>query len=70
MQTNFYENYSFFSEFSIPSWYKFFPFLLFRRNFLYGCIIEKKNLAFSDPTPNGRVFAESYVGRKDVLVFR
>lgn len=41
-----------------------------RRDFLYGCIIEKKNLAFSDPTPNGRVFAENYIGKKDVLVFR
>jgi len=41
-----------------------------RHHFIYGCIIEKHKLAFSDPTPNGRAFAISYVGKDNVLVFR
>lgn len=41
-----------------------------RHNFLYGCVIGKHKIAFSDPTPNGRVFAEKYTGQKEILVFR
>lgn len=40
-----------------------------RLNFLYGCVIVKEKLAFSDPTPNGRSFAEKYMGESPVLVF-
>lgn len=41
-----------------------------RLNFLYGCVVEKEKLAFSDPTPNGKSFAEKYMGGLRVLVFR
>ena len=49
----------------------FYAFLFpFRRTFIFGCVIEKNKIAFSDPTPNGRAFAESYSGTPSFLVFR
>ncbi|XP_012566873.1 N-acetyltransferase ESCO2 isoform X1 [Hydra vulgaris] len=41
-----------------------------RHNFLYGCVISKNKIAFSDPTPDGRIFAEKYIEDPRILVFR
>ena len=37
---------------------------------MYGCNIEKEMLAFSDPTPDGKGFAQAYSGTAEFLVFR
>jgi len=41
-----------------------------RRHFIYGVEIGKNELAFSDPTPDGRKFAEKYSETPNFLVFR
>ncbi|KAJ3411745.1 N-acetyltransferase esco2 [Chytridiales sp. JEL 0842] len=40
-----------------------------RRKFIFGCIIDKDLLAFSQPTESGRNLAENYIGKKDILVY-
>lgn len=41
-----------------------------RTNFIYGCIIPRELVAFSDPTPDGKRLANSYAGTSQFLVFR
>lgn len=41
-----------------------------RNHFMFGCVIAKESLAFSDPTPLGKRLAESYSGTESFLVFR
>jgi len=41
-----------------------------RMNFIYGCIIPRELVAFSDPTPDGKRLAKSYAGTSQFLVFR
>ena len=39
-------------------------------NFLYGCVIPRELVAFSDPTPDGKRLAQTYAGTSQFLVFR
>lgn len=39
-------------------------------NFIYGCVIPRELVAFSDPTPDGKRLAKSYTGTAQFLVFR
>ncbi|XP_068747981.1 N-acetyltransferase ESCO1-like isoform X2 [Montipora capricornis] len=41
-----------------------------RMNFIYGCVIPRELVAFSDPTPDGKRLAKSYTGTAQFLVFR
>ena len=41
-----------------------------RMNFLYGCVIPRELVAFSDPTPDGKRLAQTYAGTSQFLVFR
>lgn len=41
-----------------------------RHNFVYGRVISKQLIAFSDPTPDGKKFASSYTGTEEFLVYR
>lgn len=56
------------------SWRKFINLFVFfskcRSDFIYGCTIAKEVLAFSDPTPDGKRLASTYVGTQEFLVFR
>ena len=45
-------------------------FISLRTNFIYGCIIPRELVAFSDPTPDGKRLANSYAGTSQFLVFR
>ncbi|KAG1678570.1 N-acetyltransferase ESCO1 [Nymphon striatum] len=38
-------------------------------NFAYGSVIKKEQIAFSDPTPDGREFISSYAGTSSFLVY-
>lgn len=41
-----------------------------RDNFTFGCTLSKQSLAFSDPTPDGRMFATKYMGTPNFLVYK
>ena len=41
-----------------------------RNDFMFGGVVSKDLLAFSDPTPLGKQLAESYCGTENFLVFR
>lgn len=49
----------------------FFSFspLLNRSNFIYGSYLSKEEIAFSDPTPDGKLFATQYCGTGQFLVY-
>ncbi|GFV45505.1 n-acetyltransferase ESCO1 [Trichonephila clavipes] len=41
-----------------------------RQNFLYGHVVELHELAFTDPSPDGREFAAAYTGTDNFLVYK
>lgn len=45
------------------------PSLLNRSNFIYGSYLSKEEIAFSDPTPDGKLFATQYCGTGQFLVY-
>lgn len=48
----------------------FHPLLFFNRsNFIYGSYLSKEEIAFSDPTPDGKLFATQYCGTGQFLVY-
>ena len=42
---------------------------LLRNNFIYGSYLSKEEIAFSDPTPDGKLFATHYCGTSQFLVY-
>ncbi|XP_054893492.1 titin-like [Poeciliopsis prolifica] len=40
-----------------------------RNNFIYGSYLSKDEIAFSDPTPDGKLFATRYFGTSQFLVY-
>ncbi|KAG8442171.1 hypothetical protein GDO86_011101 [Hymenochirus boettgeri] len=40
-----------------------------RNNFIYGSFLNKEEIAFSDPTPDGKLFATHYCGTGQFLVY-
>ncbi|XP_036800111.1 mucin-5AC isoform X1 [Oncorhynchus mykiss] len=40
-----------------------------RNNFIYGSYLSKEEIAFSDPTPDGKLFATHYCGTSQFLVY-
>nr|XP_033789807.1 N-acetyltransferase ESCO1 isoform X2 [Geotrypetes seraphini] len=40
-----------------------------RNNFIYGSYLSKDEIAFSDPTPDGKLFATQYCGTSQFLVY-
>ncbi|KAJ7338734.1 hypothetical protein JRQ81_012636 [Phrynocephalus forsythii] len=40
-----------------------------RSNFIYGSYLSKEEMAFSDPTPDGKLFATQYFGTSQFLVY-
>ncbi|XP_029385137.1 protein MLP1 homolog isoform X2 [Echeneis naucrates] len=40
-----------------------------RNNFIYGSYLSKDEIAFSDPTPDGKLFATNYFGTSQFLVY-
>ncbi|XP_061093223.1 N-acetyltransferase ESCO1 isoform X2 [Conger conger] len=40
-----------------------------RNNFIYGSHLSKEEIAFSDPTPDGKLFAAHYCGTSQFLVY-
>ncbi|XP_063155239.1 N-acetyltransferase ESCO1 isoform X2 [Candoia aspera] len=40
-----------------------------RNNFIYGSYLSKEEIAFSDPTPDGKLFATQYFGTSQFLVY-
>ncbi|XP_076873945.1 N-acetyltransferase ESCO2 [Brachyhypopomus gauderio] len=40
-----------------------------RNTFMYGCHLTKEEIAFSDPTPDGKLFATKYCGTPTFLVY-
>ncbi|XP_070409208.1 fap1 adhesin isoform X2 [Nothobranchius furzeri] len=40
-----------------------------RNNFIYGSYLSKDEIAFSDPTPDGKLFAMHYFGTSQFLVY-
>ncbi|XP_053873698.1 N-acetyltransferase ESCO1 isoform X1 [Malaclemys terrapin pileata] len=40
-----------------------------RSNFIYGSYLRKEEIAFSDPTPDGKLFATQYCGTGQFLVY-
>ncbi|XP_017262047.1 uncharacterized protein LOC108230398 [Kryptolebias marmoratus] len=40
-----------------------------RNNFIYGSYLRKDEIAFSDPTPDGKLFASHYFGTSQFLVY-
>ncbi|NWR63618.1 ESCO1 acetyltransferase, partial [Bucorvus abyssinicus] len=40
-----------------------------RGNFIYGSYLSKEEIAFSDPTPDGKLFATQYCGTGQFLVY-
>ncbi|KAL6097678.1 esco1 [Pungitius sinensis] len=40
-----------------------------RNNFIYGSYLSKDEIAFSDPTPDGKLFATHYFGTSQFLVY-
>lgn len=47
----------------------FFILSLIRNNFIYGSYLSKEEIAFSDPTPDGKLFATQYFGTSQFLVY-
>lgn len=43
--------------------------ILRRNNFVYGSYLSKDEIAFSDPTPDGKLFATHYFGTSQFLVY-
>ena len=43
---------------------------IFRVNFVEGYPLAAEELAFSDPTPNGKMFAAKYTGTPNFLVYK
>ncbi|XP_072170257.1 uncharacterized protein [Diadema setosum] len=41
-----------------------------RKNFMYGTILSPDDIAFSDPTPDGKGFATKYTGTPRFLVYK
>ncbi|KAL5022396.1 hypothetical protein ScPMuIL_001551 [Solemya velum] len=41
-----------------------------RQWFEYGVVIKKEQVAFSDPTPDGKIFATRYTGSSSFLVYK
>ncbi|XP_013418399.1 N-acetyltransferase ESCO1-like [Lingula anatina] len=41
-----------------------------RRNFTLGYTLNTDDIAFSDPTPDGKLFATKYTGTKQFLVYK
>ncbi|ORX69326.1 hypothetical protein K493DRAFT_335876 [Basidiobolus meristosporus CBS 931.73] len=39
------------------------------KNFLYGCPLKREELAFSQPTPSGKGFAQTYTNTSEYLVY-
>lgn len=48
---------------------KFLNLLFCRSNFVYGAYLSKDEVAFSDPTPDGKLFATRYCGTPRFLVY-
>lgn len=46
-----------------------FLFVSHRNNFIYGSYLSKDEIAFSDPTPDGKLFATHYFGTSQFLVY-
>lgn len=44
-------------------------FFFSRNNFIYGSHLSKDEIAFSDPTPDGKLFATHYCGTSQFLVY-
>lgn len=44
-------------------------FFFYRNNFIYGSHLSKNEIAFSDPTPDGKLFATHYCGTSRFLVY-
>lgn len=42
---------------------------LHRNNFIYGSYLSKDEIALSDPTPDGKLFATHYFGTSQFLVY-
>jgi N-acetyltransferase len=40
-----------------------------RTNFIYGCSLTKSQMAFTQPTPDGKQFFSKYTGIQDFLVY-
>ncbi|XP_066560641.1 N-acetyltransferase ESCO2 [Amia ocellicauda] len=40
-----------------------------RNSFMYGCFLNKDDIAFSDPTPDGKLFATKYCGTPAFMVY-
>ncbi|XP_048842264.1 N-acetyltransferase ESCO2 [Brienomyrus brachyistius] len=40
-----------------------------RKSFIYGIHLDKEEVAFSDPTPDGKLFATKYCGTAEFLVY-
>ncbi|XP_023652973.2 N-acetyltransferase ESCO2 [Paramormyrops kingsleyae] len=40
-----------------------------RKSFIYGIHLDKEEVAFSDPTPDGKLFATKYCGTPEFLVY-
>ncbi|XP_063968759.1 N-acetyltransferase ESCO1-like [Lytechinus pictus] len=41
-----------------------------RKNFMFGTVLSPDDIAFSDPTPDGKVFATTYTGTPRFLVYK
>lgn len=44
-------------------------FLFFRNCFMFGCFLKIDEIAFSDPTPDGKLFATKYCNTPNFLVY-
>lgn len=42
---------------------------VFRSSFIYGSHLSKEEIAFSDPTPDGKLFATKYFNTPAFLVY-
>ena len=47
-----------------------YTYISFRNNFVYGSIMTMNDIAFSDPTPDGKGFATGYTGTPSFLVYK
>lgn len=43
--------------------------ICFRNTFMYGCYLSTDEIAFSDPTPDGKLFATKYCQTPNFLVY-
>lgn len=48
---------------------QFSRFFFFRSSFMYGSHLTKEEIAFSDPTPDGKLFATKYFNTPTFLVY-